>query len=242
EGVGNTALHLAVINWQNLLIRVLLDASANTNIANSAGDTPLMLSVNAGNLQAMQLLLDAGAKVDFEQEKGGDDFNSDVAPRSGSVLLRAVQRQVLCELVEVIIEAKAKTDVADEDANRPLHLAIQNGDSRVTRLLLESRADPDTTNRSGRTATHIAAATGAVRIVRILAEHRADVNIKDNAEVSPLQIANSSTQRLLREMGAQDSRPSTSMGLAEGAEWAGGPKGGGVYPAGRFRVEEIPEQ
>lgn len=32
------------------------------------------------------------------------------------------------------------------------------------------------------------------------------------------------------------------MGLAEGAEWAGGPKGGGVYPAGRFRVEEIPEQ
>ena len=33
-----------------------------------SGDTPLMLSVNAGNMQAMQLLLDAGAKVDLEDK------------------------------------------------------------------------------------------------------------------------------------------------------------------------------
>eukprot|EP00913_Durusdinium_trenchii_P014038 g13180.t1 len=58
-----------------------------------------------------------------------------------------------------------------------------------------------------------------------------------------MQLATSTCQRVLQELGGYDSEsPSHSVSpnhfpLAEGGEWAMGPKGGGVFPAGRFQVE-----
>ncbi|CAJ1360115.1 unnamed protein product, partial [Effrenium voratum] len=235
DGAGNTALHVAVMNWQNLMIRILVEAQACTNILNRGNETPLMLAVNAGNMQAMQLLLEFHAQVDIDPEN--------LAGGAGSVLLRAVQRQVLCELVELVVAAKAILDAQDEDQNSPLQLAIQLGDTRVARLLLASRADVESCNRYGRSAAHVAAAAGSVRAVRMLMDYRADLNKKDSQDQVPLQLANSATQKALRELGAYfPSRPCSPEGtpmLVEGAEWALGPKGGGIYPAGRFKIEEI---
>lgn len=252
-GSGNTTLHMAVLNWQNLMIRVILEAKASPNIVNSIGETPLMLAVNAGNMQAMQLLLDFGANVDFTSDDGA-------VAEGGSVLLRAVQRQVLCELVQLLVAGRAQLESRDDEKNCPLHIAVQNGDPRIARLLLEQRCDPDASNMYGRTAMHVAAATGSVRSVRLLAEFRADVNKIDCQQTLPMQLANSSCQRALRELGALEpsevpaaaraaspaspARPVSGSGcspsspvLVEGGEWAMGPKGGGIYPAGRFRVE-----
>eukprot|EP00434_Breviolum_minutum_P039390 symbB.v1.2.034979.t1/scaffold4615.1/size37433/1 len=244
-GSENSTLHLAVLNWQNLMIRVILEAHASPNLVNANGETPLMLAVNAGNMQAMQLLLDAGADVDFVKEGG-------FVAEGGSVLLRAVQRQVLCELVQLLVVARARLEARDDEQNCPLHLAVQNGDPRVARLLLEQRSDPDASNMYGRTAMHVAAATGSVRSVRLLGEFRADVNKIDAQHVHPMQLANSTCQRALRELGAAEEvtlmnsqRPLSSglegsrespAAVVEGAEWAMGPKGGGIYPAGRFRI------
>ena len=51
---------------------MILEANAAPDIFNNAGETPLMLAVNAGNMQAMQLLLDYGAAVDFEAPGGAE--------------------------------------------------------------------------------------------------------------------------------------------------------------------------
>ena len=53
---------------------MILEANALPDIFNTAGETPLMLAVNAGNMQAMQLLLDSGAAVDFEASGGVEEL------------------------------------------------------------------------------------------------------------------------------------------------------------------------
>lgn len=107
DALGNSALHLAVLDWQNLMIRVMLEAQASPNLVNATGETPLMLAVNAGNMQAMQLLLDANASVDFT--------SAGPVAEGGSVLLRAVQRQVLCELVELLLTNRANLEARDQE-------------------------------------------------------------------------------------------------------------------------------
>ena len=92
------------------------------------------------------------------------------------MLLRAVQRSVLCELVQLVLQARAQLSAVDHEQNGALHLAVTQSDPRVVRLLLEQRCEVDAVNHLGRSAVHLAAATGSARSLRILSEFRADLN------------------------------------------------------------------
>eukprot|EP00928_Gymnodinium_smaydae_P028934 TRINITY_DN21930_c0_g2_i1.p1 TRINITY_DN21930_c0_g2~~TRINITY_DN21930_c0_g2_i1.p1 ORF type:complete len:404 (+),score=56.85 TRINITY_DN21930_c0_g2_i1:107-1318(+) len=225
-----TALHLAVMSGRNAMVRLLLEAGSSTNICSASGETPLTLAVGDGNLEAIQLLLEANAQVDLEE----------IAAQPGrvicSALLRAVEREAQCELIERLVRARADLSAKDEEQNQPLHIAISRGDVRVARFLLDSHADPECRNKALRTPLHCAAGRGCSRILRALVERRADLDSEDCQGTTPLQIAaNSTIQRHLRELGAREKlKDRSASGLLPGAAWAGGPVSGGVFPAGRL--------
>ena len=54
------------------MIKVLLDAGAEVNLKNDAGDTPLHIAVTHGpdNLPAIKLLVEAGADVNAQNADG----------------------------------------------------------------------------------------------------------------------------------------------------------------------------
>jgi ankyrin repeat protein len=59
-----TPLFLACANGNAGMIQLLLDAGADSNALDPAGETPLMTAVKTGDLASVKLLLDRGAKVD----------------------------------------------------------------------------------------------------------------------------------------------------------------------------------
>lgn len=62
---GSTALARAAAGGHAGVIRLLLGAGGDPNIAAHDGDLPLHMAAQAGHLESMRLFLDAGSKVPF---------------------------------------------------------------------------------------------------------------------------------------------------------------------------------
>lgn len=65
--LGETPLMEQIYRPDLELMKILIDAGADLNIADNAGMAPLMYAANAG---ISRLLLDAGAKIDSENDDG----------------------------------------------------------------------------------------------------------------------------------------------------------------------------
>lgn len=63
DGSNITPLHLAVMNDQKELVRILLDAKADPNAQNDVGWTPLHRAVMADDIDMARLLIEHGADV-----------------------------------------------------------------------------------------------------------------------------------------------------------------------------------
>ena len=97
---GDTALHIVTrkreLNW----VGFLLNKGADPNIADSKGDTPLMIAASIGFEEAGAAMLGRGAKVDMVNRQGETALN------------RAVQARQL-RMVELLLRAGANPDKAD---------------------------------------------------------------------------------------------------------------------------------
>jgi ankyrin repeat protein len=76
-----TALHSAVSRLQSDVVRILLEAGANSNVRQSAGWTALHAAAANGDLASVDLLLDAGADPTATNDEGRSVI--DLANESG---------------------------------------------------------------------------------------------------------------------------------------------------------------
>jgi len=95
---GSTALHRAVAGGRSSCVAALIDAGANMNMVDSAGDTPLILAAKhcRQSLASMKCLINAGCDLERVDEE------------RRTALHYACYRAVGAEL---ILSAGAKTDV-----------------------------------------------------------------------------------------------------------------------------------
>ena len=166
--------HLAVV-------RLLLEAGADKDAADTDGDTALHIAAKEGHLEVVRLLLEAGADKDAADtdvvirlctlQPGRATWKlSDCCSRLE--LTKMQQRhmdQGLCTLqprkatwqfVRLLLEAGADKDAADTDGDTALNHAAHYGHLEVVRLLLQA----------GDTALHIAARDGNLEAIRWLLE------------------------------------------------------------------------
>ncbi len=68
---GATLLHLAALNGNVPMVRLLLDYGADPNARQSQGATPLHLAAHEGHLEVVRLLLERGADPTI-RHKGGE--------------------------------------------------------------------------------------------------------------------------------------------------------------------------
>jgi len=113
--------------------------------------TPLIRAVEAGDLEAVEILLAAGAPVDGRCHCGGGETPLWTAVLSGHD-----------QIVELLLSAGAEVNATSFAGSTPLHAAAQRT-PRLISLLLAAGADPAATDARGRTATDWVALTQARR-------------------------------------------------------------------------------
>jgi hypothetical protein len=130
------ALATAIAENNAAIVKLLLEAKADPNSQpDQAGGSVLMLAVAENSQEIVELLLKAGA----------DPSRSD--PQRKWTPLHEAVKQGNLELVKRLIKAKAKINVADENNETPLFIAITNRplDSKsryeLAQALLEAGAD-----------------------------------------------------------------------------------------------------
>ena len=169
------------------------DADAAT-LPDARNNTPLHLAAQAGHMEVLRVLLDAGAPVDI-----GDNENStplDVASIAGQL-----------EVVGFLLERGADIAHRDDNGVTALIFAAFNAQVDVARFLIDRGADATVGRADGVTALHAAAWSGDEPLVRLLIEAGADVNARSDAGSTPILSATSGrggleVVRALREAGA----------------------------------------
>ena len=128
--------------------------------------SPLGFAVREGHLEAVRVLLDAGANPD---ELGFD----------GDTLIETARDRgfdAIAGLLKSASDRRGRVAPAETHTDHPIHLAAESGNLRKVRELLD--ADPslvDRSDRAGGTPLHRAAVGRATKVVALLIERGADV-------------------------------------------------------------------
>ncbi|KAL4915400.1 ankyrin repeat-containing domain protein [Aspergillus aurantiobrunneus] len=193
-------------------MRELIRLGADVNYVNSSGKSVVDVTLPTPGVDALTILLDAGADISTPKADGtsvlhqygvcedniqfliehGADIHA-VGPDNQTPLHAAVERdneydeyQGILPLLKAGISAEAR----DYKGETALHIAVR-ADPHVTRLLLQGGADVNARNAAGATPLHIAAGDerNDAEIQDLLINARADVAAEDNLGCTPLHVA-----------------------------------------------------
>ncbi|CAE7776629.1 mask [Symbiodinium sp. CCMP2456] len=119
------------------------------------------------------------------------------------------------EVLELLLEARADSNLTGADGKTALQLAARSGHVETVRILLKAGALTDLSYRDTyMTALHEASSSGHSEVVRLLLDARADKDIKAVNDQSALQLASSrghaETVRMLLAAGADTDSVSIS--------------------------------
>lgn len=144
---GNTPLHLLVrLERSGQWIKRLIEAGADVNLPNKKGESPLLLAVKGHRSEAVEALLEKGACVDMELEKGGTLLH---------LVAKRIDRKRFCEdqaIVQHLVDHGVDANAQDENGNTALHfagLAHGYGRRRVWDCLKRNGASTQIKNNRG---------------------------------------------------------------------------------------------
>ena len=178
-----TLLHDAIEEGDEELVRMLVEAGADVDVAGWMEETPLHAAIEKGNVEIVRILVEAGADVN----KPG---------WMGQTPLALAVEEGNAEIMEILLSATPASTGDSSALSQPgwmeetlLHDAIEEEDEELVRMLVEAGADVDMAGWMDETPLHAAIEKGNVEIVRILVEAGADVNKPGWMGQTPLTLA-----------------------------------------------------
>jgi len=155
--------------------------------------TPLMYAAAVGSVEAMRVLLDAGADVNAR-----NDVNSTALMWSATELPK----------VRLLLDRGADLNaVSDKGRSALMVAAMTDGSAEIVRLLIARGADVKIADRFKSTALHAAVIGNDMATIRQIVDAGVDINAADGAEYTPLmgaaQRGNLEAVRLLLAKGAR---------------------------------------
>ncbi len=157
------------------MIDYLLSNGAPIN----GGDIPpLHQAVMDGNLAMVELLLAEGAFIDWQNSVG-----------TTALLLATSTEEPQVEVIQVLLERQANTEIGNVNGRTPLISAAGYGDTEIVDLLLRYDADVGHANNKGATPLHLAVYANSMVCAHMLLTQGADVNAADVNGNSPLMLA-----------------------------------------------------
>jgi ankyrin repeat protein len=141
---GFRALQIAAGKNRLTLMQSLLQAGADINATDTAGNTPLHRAASRGKPEAVRLLL---------QQKPPADLSAKNAQGQTPFLAAAAGGEA--EICDVLLNAGSNAKAVDNDGNTALHLAVNVEDERTVRRLLERKLDRSAKNKQGKTPAEL---------------------------------------------------------------------------------------
>lgn len=149
--------------------------SADVNVRDADGVTPLMYAAAIGSVEAMTRLLARGADVNARNTLGSSALTwatNDVAK------------------VRLLLDRGANVNVVSKPGRTPLLVAtMDDASADVVRLLMARGADVHASDKLQATALHTAAVAADIETLRVLLDAKLDVNARDAAGFTPLMVA-----------------------------------------------------
>ncbi|XP_068687495.1 serine/threonine-protein phosphatase 6 regulatory ankyrin repeat subunit B-like [Montipora foliosa] len=160
-----------------MVARVLLEHSADANIKDLWGITPLYKAVMQKNVPLVELLLENKADANIQ------DWVRETP------LHKAVMRKDV-PLIKILLENKADANIQDRRGETPFQKVFTQTDVPLIKLLLENKADANILDWQGETPLHKAVRWRMSEpLVKLLLENKADANIQDRVGETPLHKA-----------------------------------------------------
>ena len=230
DDAGATLLHAADQVWHgSAVMRLLLRQGMQEELKalDESESTPLHIAIIEENLDAVRLLVEAGADIHLNNgytmlhlatQIPNDEILSFLLRQGMREELNALDEEGKTPLlyasndirkVRLLIEAGADITSPNERGNTPLHVALRLKWNECARMLLESGVDIHAEDEEQRTWLHIAADSANAEMLEYLLENglKDKVNARDCVGATPLHKAcrrskSSECVRLLLEAGA----------------------------------------
>ncbi|XP_060932800.1 ankyrin repeat domain-containing protein 26 [Limanda limanda] len=93
------------------------------------------------------------------------------------------------EVVQFLVESKAKLNLCDNQNRSALMKAVQGQHERCVSMLLENHADPNLVDINGNTALHLSANIPSISLAILLLQHEANINAPNKEGFTPLTVA-----------------------------------------------------
>jgi len=191
---GHSVLHGAIINGQMESLKVMVSMVVKSGAldildeTSKSGSPGVHLAVQAGEMEAVQLLLGSGAALDSKD-------------RDGESVVHAAIRGEDTDILAIILEAGADPNIPSYLGKFPLHLAVERNLLAVVRQMAEHGVDLEARDQvAGRTALHLAVDRQLEEMVRYLVkEAKVDLSREDYSGTTALSFAESCrNQNILR--------------------------------------------
>ncbi|KIW83537.1 hypothetical protein Z517_02782 [Fonsecaea pedrosoi CBS 271.37] len=246
-----TPLHRAARGGHTETVAFFLKRGANVLATDYKGNIPLHLAVRSGQIEAVRTLLEQNTDPDhqraqlFVQDRKGStprvvafftahydihkylraaewQAQGITTPSSANRLTTAIEKGDLPSVRVLLDNNPQSLTSLDEDGQPPLHVAIQENQTRIVEFLLQRGASVESVGYHGWRALHIAASTGNLELVELCLSHGARVDTLTNTKQTALHKAASShsvavVRRLLSagaDPAAMNERGMTALHIA----------------------------
>jgi len=192
----DAAIFAAVRNAEPSVVRLLLKKGAPVNATDSGryDETVLMAAAGGWSVEALQMVLDAGADLKAINKNG------ETALMKASTIDNRYSVETRLPMIELLLKKGADVNARDQGGRTALlHSVVQHmseaggviSHPEVVRLLLDHGADVKAKDRDGNTALieTVGVWEGPIEIVRLLLERGVDVDAQNNKGTSALMVA-----------------------------------------------------
>jgi len=140
-------------------VRILLELGADPDPLDEEGESRLILAARNGHAELLRALLDGGAQVHHQDNRGRTALWNAATP----------------EIVALLLERGADPDLPDAQGETPLHAAVREGRTEVVRLLVAHVKEINARGPDGKSALTLAREKGDAETVRILTKGGASI-------------------------------------------------------------------
>ncbi|MEB3310246.1 MAG: ankyrin repeat domain-containing protein [Snowella sp.] len=172
-----------------ITVQQLLDAGVNVNCSDRDQATPLMYAVVNHQLDMVNLLLSAGARVN--QAKPPHQITA--------LMLAAAHNRV--EICDRLIQTEIELDAVNDDGSTALMVAAYKGHSVIVQSLLTAGANPHLIDTQGDSALKLAIQSKNLATIATLLQFGVDPN-SGNVLLLATRLGQKEAVKLLLEKGA----------------------------------------
>jgi ankyrin repeat protein len=137
-------------------LRAAIIAGDNINDRSGTGSPAIVVAAESRNLDAIQMLADAGARIDNENR------------RTSATALTVAAELGEAPIVRELLTRGANPDKTGSGGEPALLKAARNGHAQVVQVLIDGGADLEVTDLSGATAVEIAEQNRHRQVAQIL--------------------------------------------------------------------------